>query len=591
MGNNHIASDLLYPDLFQGRKITDYLTDQVFFSDLLPLKCPMLFKTITEKMHENGVHYGVLHNTKDIWCRDYMPIQIGVRRFIFYKYNPDYLQTPYYRHTITDVKQIDHINCLENSETVHLDLIIDGGNIVKCGETIVMTEKVFVENRKKSRSEVIKQLEEAFQCDFVFLPWDKDEMFGHSDGIVHYIGNNQVLMTNYADFNPELASKFTKILERNFEVIPLTYSVKKKHQQNWAYINFLQVGAIVFVPQLGIKEDKIALQQISEAMPGHEVVGIPALEAVRKGGALNCISWNVQTEKWSEGFMGEEYKLGGYTISEIIERANKGKATAQNNLGQCYTYGSGVKQDYSKGLEWYKKSAEKGCRDAIYNVGICYFFGKGIEKDLNEALKWFMEAADKGHNVSQYYVAKCYEQLFYPEYEIFSAYKKAAEMGNAEAQVIVGEMYQDGTNQYVYKDEKEGFGWYRKAAEQWHPFAECLFGDCYDFGIGVRKSQRKAMKWYKRSASFGCDDAQFRIGLCYFCGHTVRKSEQKAVRWFRKAAAQNNPSALYYLGECYENGVGVEKNHKTAIEWYRKAAEQGHEKAKIKLGKEDDCPF
>lgn len=210
------------------------------------------------------------------------------------------MQTPYYRRTITDVKQIDHINCLDNSEAVHLDLIIDGGNIVKCGETIVMTEKVFAENRDKSRNEIIKQLEEAFQCDFVFLPWDKDEIFGHSDGIVHYIGNNQILMTNYADFNPEIASKFTKILERNFEVIPLSYNIKNKDPQNWAYINFLQVGAVVFVPQLGIDEDSIALQQISAAMPGHKVVGIPALEAVSDGGALNCISWNVQTRDLGE---------------------------------------------------------------------------------------------------------------------------------------------------------------------------------------------------------------------------------------------------------------------------------------------------
>ena len=28
--------------------------------------------------------------------------------------------------------------------------------------------------------------------------------------------------------------------------------------------------------------------------PNCEVIGIPALEAVRKGGALNCISWNVK---------------------------------------------------------------------------------------------------------------------------------------------------------------------------------------------------------------------------------------------------------------------------------------------------------
>jgi agmatine/peptidylarginine deiminase len=48
------------------------------------------------------------------------------------------------------------------------------------------------------------------------------------------------------------------------------------------------------VPQLGLEEDEQALEQISNALPGCEVVGIPSLEAVRRGGALNCISWNIK---------------------------------------------------------------------------------------------------------------------------------------------------------------------------------------------------------------------------------------------------------------------------------------------------------
>ena len=590
MENNHFISDLLYIDLFRGRKVTDYLTDQVFFSDLLPTKCPVLYKALSEKLHEKGVHFGLLNNTKDIWCRDYMPIQIGAKRFIFYKYNPDYLQTPYYRRTITDVNQIAHIECLENTETIHLDLVIDGGNIIKCGETIVMTEKVFAENKDKTRNEITQQLENAFQCDIVFLPWDKDEIFGHSDGIIHYIGNNQILMTNYADYNPQMASKFFKILERYFEVIPLSYNVKRKHQRNWAYINFLQVGTMVFVPQLDIEEDELALQHISEAMPGFEVVGIPALEAVRKGGALNCISWNVNTRDWCKGFMSEEYRIGGYTISKLFERAEKGKSSSQNDLGNCYSYGIGLEQDKLKGLDWYKKAAEKGLSDAIYNVGNCYFHGEGVEKDLSEALKWFQLAAEKKHNVAQYYVARCYEELHYPDYEVYAAYRKAAEMGESKSQQILGEMYQEGSCS-VTKDEVEAVSWYRKSAEQWNPYAECCLGECYDFGIGVKKSPKEALKWYKRAASFGSDSAQLRIGLCYLFGNAVRKDEQMAVRWFRKAAAQNHPGALFRMGECYEDGIGVEKNSEIAVEWYMRAAEQGSERAKAKLKKEENCPF
>lgn len=240
------------------------------------------------------MEYHLLSNTRDIWCRDYMPIQTDEKRFVFYKYNPNYLQKPHLKRTITDVTQIGEVDCLRQSEAVNLDLVVDGGNVVKCGDKIVMTEKVFFENRDKSRDEVRRLLEEAFHCEIVFLPWDTVETYGHSDGIIHYAGGNRVLMTNYADSDADMARKFTRILDKHFEVIHLEYNVKRKHRRSWAYINYLQIGNLILVPQLGYPEDEQALQQIANALPQCEVIGIEALEAVRKGGALNCISWNVR---------------------------------------------------------------------------------------------------------------------------------------------------------------------------------------------------------------------------------------------------------------------------------------------------------
>ena len=277
--------------------ITDNLTDAVFFSDLLPKRCPKLYESFYGILEGNGIVHGLLSNTKDIWCRDYMPIQAEYRHFVFYKYNPDYLQTPYYKRTISDINRIENIDSFRQVKWTDLDLVIDGGNVVKCDDKIIMTEKVFAENKDKTRNDVIRLLEEAFQCGFVFLPWDRNERFGHSDGIVHYVGDNRVLMTNYADFDPDMARRFTNVLKKHVEVIPLTYNVKRKHQRSWAYINYLQIGKLVLVPQLEIPEDEQALQQIKEALPQCDVFGVPALEAVRRGGALNCVSWNVNTQE------------------------------------------------------------------------------------------------------------------------------------------------------------------------------------------------------------------------------------------------------------------------------------------------------
>lgn len=270
------------------------LIDVVFFSDLLRQRCPVLYQSLHDVLQDNCIDYRWLTNINDIWCRDYMPIQAGEQRFVFYKYNPNYLQTPYCKRTITDVNQVGGVDFLRHEcEMVNLDLVIDGGNVVRCGDKIVMTDKVFVENKDKSRVDVQRLLEDAFQCDVIFLPWDRNEYLGHCDGIIHYIGDNRVLMTNYADFYIAMSQRFIKVLEKHFEVIPLHYDVKRKHQRSWAYINFLQLGKLVLVPQLGLPEDEQALEQIADALPHCQVIGVPALEAVRKGGALNCISWNI----------------------------------------------------------------------------------------------------------------------------------------------------------------------------------------------------------------------------------------------------------------------------------------------------------
>ena len=223
-----------------------------------------------------------------------MPVQTDEKRFVSYKYYPNYLVHKYQEQYITDFKDVGNVDFLHQAQVVPLDLVLDGGNVVKCGDTVVMTEKVFEENQDKSRAEVEKMLRDAFQCDILFLPREKCDRYGHSDGIVHYVGDGKILLTNYDDFSTKFYNLFYEILEKRFEIIPLKFNVEKHDKYSWCYINFLQVGNLILVPQLGIEEDEQALKQIKNTCPGCEVVGIPSLEAVKRGGALNCISWNIK---------------------------------------------------------------------------------------------------------------------------------------------------------------------------------------------------------------------------------------------------------------------------------------------------------
>ena len=273
--------------------ITDNQTNKIYFSPLLAMECPKLWTSIHSALSKRGIRYGLLRHTNYIWCRDYMPIQIADDYFVSYRFEPDYLKKEkrYQKYLMCDGNKI----CSEISyPTIGIDLIMDGGNVVKCGDTVVMTEKIFSENSTKSRHEVEHILRDAFKSDILFLPWDREEEFGHSDGILHYAGDGRVLLTNYADFDPKMAEEIEKRLEKKFDVIRLQYKVKRRHMRSWAYINFLQTERLIMVPQLGMEEDEQAIEQISSVFPDIETIGIPALEAVRRGGALNCISWNVK---------------------------------------------------------------------------------------------------------------------------------------------------------------------------------------------------------------------------------------------------------------------------------------------------------
>ena len=70
----------------------DNKTNRVFFSACLTESYRTCVKAIKDALRENGIVVEKkIRNTKDIWARDYMPIQIGENRFMCYTYRPDYL--------------------------------------------------------------------------------------------------------------------------------------------------------------------------------------------------------------------------------------------------------------------------------------------------------------------------------------------------------------------------------------------------------------------------------------------------------------------------------------------------------------------
>ena len=262
---------------------------------------PELYKRLKDVLNEMGIESKELKSTNDYWARDYMPIQLDKNDFLKYHYYPDYLINKDDIDSITEVSKVIlgmDLNCRSTN------LIIDGGNMVPCGPYIVMTDKVFSENRRKKDDWEFKALlDSELGHPVIIIPWTphEDDVYGHSDGFIKWCGDNRILMGNHGDCYPEEATSIRRILESyGFEVTEIRFKGKVDkpcYDLNWAYINFLQVGKNIIMPKFNIEEDSIAQQYIQEAFQDCNIRQIEMAEIAKEGGALHCISWNVYLPK------------------------------------------------------------------------------------------------------------------------------------------------------------------------------------------------------------------------------------------------------------------------------------------------------
>ena len=188
-------------------------------------------------MHHHGIEWGLLPNTSSplhIWARDYMPVQVSKEKFIRFCYTPDYLQdSPEYKPDTSAILSDLGIQVIDS------DIIVDGGNVISCGDKVIMTDKIIRENPHYQRNKLIDTLSQLLEAEIILIPEDKYDDYGHADGMVRYMGNGNVLLNNYCDFDKTLRKKLLTALSPHFNIVELHYDAYTEN--SWAYINFLRM--------------------------------------------------------------------------------------------------------------------------------------------------------------------------------------------------------------------------------------------------------------------------------------------------------------------------------------------------------------
>ena len=193
---------------------------------------------------------------------------------------------------------------------------------------------------------------------------------------------------------------------------------------------------------------------------------------------------------------------------------------------------------------------------------------------LGETVTQTVEVLDRG----EAYLSKAreYEEQG-DDSKAFDNYRIAAESGNAEAQVELGEMYTDG--EVVEENLQEAAYWYQKAADQDNAIALKNLGAFYYYGNGVSEDVEKGIALIQKAVDLGDPGAMVSLGRIYYYGRGIEKDDTLAWKYLQKAADLDYRDAFADLAYFYRNGIGTQQDLEKASELEERAFETALEGA------------
>ena len=260
----------------------------VYMSELLNIRYPETCKRLTDILDKHNVKYAFLKGTKDIWCRDYMPVQIESGKLIQFKYDPSYLKgKTEWEESRSDVKDVCRVN---NIDAQFSDINLDGGNVLICDGRAIVTDRIFSENPDRNKESLIDELSKLLECEIIIIPAlrSRDEDFsGHADGMVRFVDRNTILGNRLAGEYKYIQEGMQKVMEKfDLRYIDIPFFVNKDPEHPYSaigiYVNYLEVNNL-----------KQAVEIMQKTFPDRVIETLNYNDVAQEGGLLNCTTWVV----------------------------------------------------------------------------------------------------------------------------------------------------------------------------------------------------------------------------------------------------------------------------------------------------------
>ena len=291
-------NNLINEPMFEMKDKKPSNEQTVYLSELLMDKYPETCKNLIAILEKHNVKYSFIKGTKDIWCRDYMPVQTESGKFIQFRYEPSYLKgKKEWEDSRSDVKEICRLN---NIDATFSDINLDGGNVLICDGRAILSDRIFSENPNYEKDSLINELSKLLECEIIIIPAQKGDMTGHADGMVRFVDRNTILGNKLADEYKYWQKGMQKVIDTynlTYIDVPFITDIKDPKHPDSAigiYVNFLDVNDLIVMPIFNRDEDRQVLEILKKTFPNKIIETIDYNDVAKEGGLLNCTTWVVR---------------------------------------------------------------------------------------------------------------------------------------------------------------------------------------------------------------------------------------------------------------------------------------------------------
>ncbi|MBQ6277791.1 MAG: agmatine deiminase family protein [Bacteroidales bacterium] len=291
-------NNLINEPMFEMKDKNPSNEQTVYMSELLMDKYPETCKNLIAILEKHHVKYSFIKGTKDIWCRDYMPVQTESGKFIQFRYEPSYLKgKKEWEDSRSDVKEVCRLN---NIDATFSDINLDGGNVLICDGRAILSDRIFSENPDYKKDSLISELSKLLECEIIIIPAQKGDYTGHADGMVRFVDRNTILGNKLADECKYWQKGMQKVIDTynlTYIDVPFITDIKDPKHPGSAigiYVNFLEVNDLIVMPIFNRDEDRQVLEILQRTFPNKIIETIDYNDVAKEGGLLNCTTWVVR---------------------------------------------------------------------------------------------------------------------------------------------------------------------------------------------------------------------------------------------------------------------------------------------------------